>query len=123
MFAYGLIPFAMIPAYMYKKSADEMARVSARVTTDSGRRDGRRCAEVHVPYQSRTGTTFGEVLDALGMYGDVFHMYDDMERETMVYRCRFESQEDYEELLRDYTFRFEVYAGKDEDIAAAIVSG
>lgn len=117
MFAYGLIPFAMIPAYMYKKRADEAARVSALVASSPD------CVVVRVPYQSTSTSTLGEVLDALEMYGTVVHMYDDMEHEMVVYRCRFESKADYDDLLRDNTFRFEVYAGKDEESAAAIVSG
>lgn len=121
MFAYGLIPFAMIPAYLYKKRANEAARVSALVATSGASSPD--CVVVHVPYQSTSSSTLGEVLDALEMYGTVVHMYDDTEREMVVYRCRFESKEDYDELLRDHTFRFEVYAGKDEESAAAIVSG
>ena len=119
MFAYGLIPFAMIPAYLYKKRADEAARVSAVVATTCASSPD--CVVVHVPYQSTS--TLGEVLDALEMYGTVVHMYDDMDRKVVVYKCRFESKEDYDDLLRDNTFRFEVYAGKDEESAAAIASG
>jgi hypothetical protein len=117
MFAFGLIPLAMIPAYLYKKRADEADRVRGHVQE----RDDE-YVTIRIPYQS-TASSLGDVLDAFSAYGTVVHMYDDMDRETVVYRCRFECPEDYEELLRDDTFRFEVAAAKDEAIMAATVSG
>lgn len=117
MFAFGLIPFAMIPAYLYKKRADEADRMRCHV-----REKDDEYVTIRIPYQS--SSSLGDVLDTLSAYGTVVHMYDDMERETVVYRCRFESRTDYDELLRDRSFLFEFDAvDNDEASIAAITPG
>ena len=118
MFAFGLIPFAMIPAYLYKKRADEAHRVRGHV-----REKDDEYVTIRIPYQS-SSSSLGDVLDMLSAYGTVVHMYDDMERETVVYRCRFESRSNYEELLNDRSFLFEFDAAdNDEASIAAITPG
>lgn len=101
MFAFGLVPLMVIPAYLHRKRMAVLDRVRGEIGVVEDD-----CCLIQIPYSKRR--TMEDVMSTLELYTEIVHAYDDMASQTWVYKCKFRSTSDFYDLMNDEEFDFKV---------------